>query len=119
MSTLNHAVIEFLQQSNIFPLKAAPLKHSFVCTLGKLTLALFYCWLCFVMFLTSVREVGGQGCLKPAGSAGGEGQQDVGGGVGWRLTACLSSECVSSVCNASTGCECFTVHESMLEELQF
>ena len=41
MSTLNHAVIEFLQQSNIFPLKAAPLKHSFVCTLGKLTLALF------------------------------------------------------------------------------
>lgn len=42
MSTLNHAVIEFLQQSNIFPLKAAPLKHSFVCALGKLTLALFF-----------------------------------------------------------------------------
>lgn len=54
MSTFNHAVIEFLQQFNIFPLKAAPLKHSFVCALGKLTPALFYCWLCLVMFLTSV-----------------------------------------------------------------
>lgn len=54
MSTLNHTVIEFLQQFNIFPLKAAPLKHSFVCALGKLIPALFYCWLCFVMFLTSV-----------------------------------------------------------------
>lgn len=86
MSTLNHAVIEFLQQSNIFPLKAAPLKHSFVCTLGKLTLALFYCWPCFVMFLTSVRTGGRVGGPKPAGSAGGEGQQDVGGGVGRRLT---------------------------------
>jgi len=55
MSTLSHSVIEFLQQSNIFPLKAAPLKHSFVCTLGKLTLALFYYWPCLVMSLTSVR----------------------------------------------------------------
>lgn len=69
--------------------------------------------------VSNICQDGGGGCLKPAGSAGGEGQQDVGGGVGWRLTACLSSECVSSVCNATTGCECFTVHESMLEELLY
>lgn len=58
MSTLNHAVIEFLQQSNISPLKAVPLKHSFVCTLENSHWLFFYCWPCFVMILTSV-EAGG------------------------------------------------------------
>ncbi len=94
MSTLNHAVIEFLQQSNIFPPKAAPLKHSFVCTLGKLTLALFYCWPCFVMFLTSVRTEGGRGewnLQDLLDGGGGWDLQDVGGGVGRRVRKATDS----------------------------